>query len=141
MNGVELTRDQDAVYGAIQSLCQVGAPCPKPDDLGAMCGVAGESVYSILHALSNKGLITVERYGQAKRVITDVRTGKSTADFKPAISSPDDISRFVRAGNGSPCWKCGARPDVICEKRSCGNKHGVQFGIAALRALDRAERA
>jgi len=139
MMAFELTMDQGVIYGEIQQLCVIGAPFPTPDKMADLTGLDMPRILPLLEALRNKGVITVERVGKAQRIITDVATGKRTADFEPQRQSPDDVSRFASLGNGLPCWRCGAHPSNICEKRDCGNRSGeaAPFGMAADRVLRR----
>lgn len=95
-----LTPTEQRVYGMLVHAADYGLPCPKNMEITAALDRTSPSAGSeLIKQIADKGHIKLTR-GQCRRVITIVKTGKSTAGEIPAPhwrDRPDDYTATEKA--------------------------------------------
>jgi hypothetical protein len=135
------------VLAALTGAANAGLPCPSNDDILAMTGAASpSSSAAILKKLEKRGLITVERFTNSRRV-TIIETGRRTAAV-PGRSRAKEVSAKHRAGMDATLlgrrlsaskprkrtgWPCSVRPALIVSRASAAASALTSAAATALR--------
>lgn len=117
MKNRDLTPRQQHVYRIVASLARKCVPLPTESELSALAGIPTGAAKTALEALEIKGVVSISRLSKNVHILTDNRTGFSTARPDQMTVLPDDIGLRVRPLSHVPCPYCGVRPDVPCKHR------------------------
>jgi hypothetical protein len=124
--GTHQSREQklQTLYGHLKWVAATGGDCPS--NIEIMRAVDAHSISigpALLDALAGRGLITVER-GVQNRRITIIETGQRTSPVKDVVARRRDSYKDAHAFRGdlpperyvdrTPCGFCGVRGDVGC---------------------------